>query len=148
MSEGHHVRRRQRPQPAADQRVLPGQLAELLPPGCGGPAVRAAAAARKRARVPHLESQRCSLARAANADFCLPQLNIMSFISELLQWFEMKKPDFVKPVEAVDLAGLWRLDQPAWFRWCCPLLTSFSASLRCLGVAGLHESHQREWQQV
>lgn len=33
----------------------------------------------------------------------------MSFLSELLLWFEVKKPDFVKPVLAVDLAGLWRL---------------------------------------
>lgn len=42
----------------------------------------------------------------------------MSFISELLQWFEVKKPDFVKPVEAVDLTGLWLLEkQPVWFLW-------------------------------
>lgn len=29
----------------------------------------------------------------------------MSFISELLDWFEVKRPDFVKPVQAVDLTG-------------------------------------------
>lgn len=39
------------------------------------------------------------------ADLCLPQLNIMSFVSELLQWFEMKKPEFVQPVQSVDLTG-------------------------------------------
>lgn len=61
VSEGHHVRRRQRLQPAADQSVLPEQLTELLPPGGGGPAVRAAAAARKRARVPQLVEQSCGL---------------------------------------------------------------------------------------
>lgn len=43
-----------------------------------------------------------------NPVFCSPQLNIMSFISELLQWFEVKKPDFVQPVQATDLTGVCR----------------------------------------
>uniref|UniRef100_A0A3Q3FLD5 Calmodulin-regulated spectrin-associated protein 3-like n=1 Tax=Kryptolebias marmoratus TaxID=37003 RepID=A0A3Q3FLD5_KRYMA len=30
-------------------------------------------------------------------------LNIMSFIAELLEWFEVKKPDFVKPIQPIDL---------------------------------------------
>ncbi|XP_029999090.1 calmodulin-regulated spectrin-associated protein 3-like isoform X2 [Sphaeramia orbicularis] len=33
-------------------------------------------------------------------------LNIMSFIAELLEWFEVKKPDFVKPLQAVDLTDI------------------------------------------
>ncbi|XP_056890710.1 calmodulin-regulated spectrin-associated protein 3-like isoform X2 [Takifugu flavidus] len=33
-------------------------------------------------------------------------LNIMSFISELLHWFEVKKPDFVQPVQATDLTDV------------------------------------------
>lgn len=120
VSEGHHVRRRQRLQPAADQRVLPEQLRELLPPGSGGPALRPAAAARKRARLSHLLRQSCRLAQKSNADVCPPQLNIMSFISELLRWFEVKKPDFVKPVQAIDLSGLWTTNQlasPSILEW-------------------------------
>lgn len=30
----------------------------------------------------------------------------MSFIAELLEWFEIKKPDFVQPIQAVDLTGV------------------------------------------
>uniref|UniRef100_G3Q8P5 Calmodulin regulated spectrin associated protein family member 3 n=1 Tax=Gasterosteus aculeatus TaxID=69293 RepID=G3Q8P5_GASAC len=30
-------------------------------------------------------------------------LNIMSFVAELLEWFEVKKPDFVQPMEPLDL---------------------------------------------
>ncbi|KAM8878935.1 calmodulin-regulated spectrin-associated protein 3-like isoform 3-T3 [Spinachia spinachia] len=30
-------------------------------------------------------------------------LNIMSFVAELLQWFEVKKPDFVQPAQPLDL---------------------------------------------
>ncbi|CAJ1053881.1 calmodulin-regulated spectrin-associated protein 3-like isoform X3 [Xyrichtys novacula] len=33
-------------------------------------------------------------------------LNIMSFIAELLEWFEVKKPDFVKPIQPVDLTDV------------------------------------------
>ncbi|XP_065811780.1 calmodulin-regulated spectrin-associated protein 3-like isoform X3 [Labrus bergylta] len=33
-------------------------------------------------------------------------LNIMSFIAELLEWFEIKKPDFVKPIEPIDLTDI------------------------------------------
>ncbi|XP_041839785.1 calmodulin-regulated spectrin-associated protein 3-like isoform X2 [Melanotaenia boesemani] len=33
-------------------------------------------------------------------------LNIMSFMSELLDWFEVKKPDFVKPVQPIDLTDV------------------------------------------
>ncbi|KAM6941296.1 calmodulin-regulated spectrin-associated protein 3-like [Lycodopsis pacificus] len=33
-------------------------------------------------------------------------LNIMSFVAELLEWFEVKKPDFVRPVQPVDLADV------------------------------------------
>lgn len=29
----------------------------------------------------------------------------MSFICELLEWFEVKRPDFVKPIQAIDLTG-------------------------------------------
>ncbi|XP_061736393.1 calmodulin-regulated spectrin-associated protein 3-like isoform X2 [Nerophis ophidion] len=36
----------------------------------------------------------------------LLHLNIMSFVSELLEWFEIKKPDFVRPVQAVDLTDV------------------------------------------
>lgn len=143
MSEGHHVRRRQRLQPAADQRVLREQLAELLPPGCGGPAVRAAAAARKRAHSSRLVSVR---SRSLNRILCAPQLNIMSFVSELLQWFEVKKPDFVQPVQATDLTGLEY--QTATFLQYRRVLTSFSTSPRCLRVTRLYKSHQRERQQV
>ncbi|KAL3996819.1 cell division control protein 42 [Sarotherodon galilaeus] len=33
-------------------------------------------------------------------------LNIMSFIAELLEWFEIKKPDFVQPVQPIDLTDV------------------------------------------
>ncbi|XP_041641378.1 calmodulin-regulated spectrin-associated protein 3-like [Cheilinus undulatus] len=33
-------------------------------------------------------------------------LNIMSFIAELLEWFEVKKPDFVKPIQPIDLTDI------------------------------------------
>ncbi|KAK2817359.1 hypothetical protein Q5P01_025550 [Channa striata] len=33
-------------------------------------------------------------------------LNIMSFIAELLEWFEIKKPDFVQPIQPVDLTDV------------------------------------------
>ncbi|XP_042341135.1 calmodulin-regulated spectrin-associated protein 3-like isoform X3 [Plectropomus leopardus] len=33
-------------------------------------------------------------------------LNIMSFIAELLEWFEIKKPDFVKPIQPIDLTDV------------------------------------------
>ncbi|XP_034043540.1 calmodulin-regulated spectrin-associated protein 3-like isoform X2 [Thalassophryne amazonica] len=33
-------------------------------------------------------------------------LNIMSFIAELLDWFEVKKPDFVQPIQPVDLTDI------------------------------------------
>ncbi|KAM3624042.1 uncharacterized protein V6R79_018434 [Siganus canaliculatus] len=33
-------------------------------------------------------------------------LNIMSFISELLEWFEVKKPDFVQPIHPIDLTDM------------------------------------------
>jgi hypothetical protein len=33
------------------------------------------------------------------------QVNIMSFIAELLGWFEVHKPDFVKPLLPLDLTG-------------------------------------------
>ncbi|MEQ2170460.1 hypothetical protein GOODEAATRI_000488, partial [Goodea atripinnis] len=33
-------------------------------------------------------------------------LNIMSFIAELLEWFEVKKPDFVKPIQPIDLTDV------------------------------------------
>ncbi|XP_077379474.1 calmodulin-regulated spectrin-associated protein 3-like isoform X9 [Festucalex cinctus] len=36
----------------------------------------------------------------------LLHLNIMSFVAELLEWFEIKKPDFVKPIQAVDLTDV------------------------------------------
>ncbi|XP_077574663.1 calmodulin-regulated spectrin-associated protein 3-like [Stigmatopora nigra] len=36
----------------------------------------------------------------------LLHVNIMSFVAELLEWFEIKKPDFVKPVEAIDLTDI------------------------------------------
>lgn len=29
----------------------------------------------------------------------------MSFICELLEWFEVKRPDFVQPIQAIDLTG-------------------------------------------
>lgn len=96
-----------------------------------------------------------------------PQLNIMSFISELLEWFEVKKPDFVKPIQPINLTGLWLPkcywehfsniviltvdylinkyhtdDQP--LKLPCLLFMSF----RCLKVTGLYKSCQREQQQV
>ncbi|XP_028299868.1 calmodulin-regulated spectrin-associated protein 3-like isoform X2 [Gouania willdenowi] len=38
-------------------------------------------------------------------------LNIMSFMAELLNWFEVKKPDFVKPLQPIDLTDVsWLLD--------------------------------------
>ncbi|XP_044203551.1 calmodulin-regulated spectrin-associated protein 3-like isoform X1 [Thunnus albacares] len=36
----------------------------------------------------------------------LLHLNIMSFIAELLEWFEVKKPDFVKPIQPIDLTDV------------------------------------------
>ncbi|XP_063736801.1 calmodulin-regulated spectrin-associated protein 3-like isoform X2 [Eleginops maclovinus] len=36
-------------------------------------------------------------------------LNIMSFIAELLDWFEVKKPEFVQPVQPIDLTDVSRL---------------------------------------
>ncbi|XP_078131608.1 calmodulin-regulated spectrin-associated protein 3-like [Sander vitreus] len=33
-------------------------------------------------------------------------LNIMSFIAELLEWFEVKKPDFVQPMQPIDLSDV------------------------------------------
>ncbi|XP_035038006.2 calmodulin-regulated spectrin-associated protein 3 isoform X2 [Hippoglossus stenolepis] len=33
-------------------------------------------------------------------------LNIMSFIAELLDWFEVKKPDFVQPIQPIDLTDI------------------------------------------
>ncbi|KAM9314968.1 calmodulin-regulated spectrin-associated protein 3-like [Pholidichthys leucotaenia] len=33
-------------------------------------------------------------------------LNIMSFIADLLEWFEVKKPDFVRPVQPIDLTDV------------------------------------------
>ncbi|XP_018537996.1 calmodulin-regulated spectrin-associated protein 3 isoform X1 [Lates calcarifer] len=36
----------------------------------------------------------------------LLHLNIMSFIAELLEWFEVKKPDFVQPIQPVDLTDV------------------------------------------
>lgn len=39
----------------------------------------------------------------------------MSFISELLQWFEVKRPDFVQPVQATDLTGVCRLGRQTDF---------------------------------
>lgn len=42
-----------------------------------------------------------------NQTCSFPQLNIMSFISELLEQFEVKKPDFVKPIQPVNLTGSW-----------------------------------------
>ncbi|XP_037328567.2 calmodulin-regulated spectrin-associated protein 3-like isoform X1 [Pungitius pungitius] len=42
-------------------------------------------------------------------------LNIMSFVAELLEWFEVKKPDFVQPIQPLDLtdaAGLLDCTSP------------------------------------
>uniref|UniRef100_A0A096M016 Calmodulin regulated spectrin associated protein family member 3 n=1 Tax=Poecilia formosa TaxID=48698 RepID=A0A096M016_POEFO len=39
-------------------------------------------------------------------------LNMMSFIAELLEWFEVKKPDFVKPIQPIDLTGLLDCTSP------------------------------------
>ncbi|XP_040002200.1 calmodulin-regulated spectrin-associated protein 3-like [Xiphias gladius] len=36
----------------------------------------------------------------------LLHLNIMSFIAELLEWFEVKKPDFVQPAQPIDLTDV------------------------------------------
>ncbi|XP_069386130.1 calmodulin-regulated spectrin-associated protein 3-like isoform X2 [Paralichthys olivaceus] len=33
-------------------------------------------------------------------------LNIMSFVAELLEWFEVKKPDFVQPIQPIDLTDI------------------------------------------
>ncbi|XP_028270768.1 calmodulin-regulated spectrin-associated protein 3-like [Parambassis ranga] len=33
-------------------------------------------------------------------------LNIMGFIAELLEWFEVKKPDFVQPIQPIDLTDI------------------------------------------
>ncbi|XP_054460437.1 calmodulin-regulated spectrin-associated protein 3-like [Anoplopoma fimbria] len=33
-------------------------------------------------------------------------LNIMSFVAELLEWFEVKKPDFVQPIQPIDLTDV------------------------------------------
>ncbi|XP_031695765.1 calmodulin-regulated spectrin-associated protein 3-like isoform X2 [Anarrhichthys ocellatus] len=35
-----------------------------------------------------------------------PQLNIMSFVAELLEWFEVKKPDFVQPIQPIDFTDV------------------------------------------
>ncbi|XP_049577681.1 calmodulin-regulated spectrin-associated protein 3-like isoform X3 [Syngnathus scovelli] len=36
----------------------------------------------------------------------LLHLNIMSFVAELLEWFEVKKPDFVQPIQSIDLTDV------------------------------------------
>ncbi|XP_061686374.1 calmodulin-regulated spectrin-associated protein 3-like isoform X2 [Syngnathoides biaculeatus] len=36
----------------------------------------------------------------------LLHLNIMNFVAELLEWFEIKKPDFVQPIQAIDLTDV------------------------------------------
>ncbi|XP_053710853.1 calmodulin-regulated spectrin-associated protein 3-like isoform X2 [Synchiropus splendidus] len=36
----------------------------------------------------------------------LLHMNIMSFIAELLEWFEVKKPEFVQPVQPIDLTDI------------------------------------------
>ncbi|XP_061627866.1 calmodulin-regulated spectrin-associated protein 3-like isoform X2 [Phyllopteryx taeniolatus] len=36
----------------------------------------------------------------------LLHLNIMSFVAELLEWFEIKKPDFVQPIQTIDLTDV------------------------------------------
>ncbi|XP_038568763.1 calmodulin-regulated spectrin-associated protein 3-like isoform X1 [Micropterus salmoides] len=33
-------------------------------------------------------------------------LNIMSFVAELLEWFEVKKPDFVQPIQPINLTDV------------------------------------------
>ncbi|XP_075941437.1 calmodulin-regulated spectrin-associated protein 3-like [Anarhichas minor] len=33
-------------------------------------------------------------------------LNIMSFVAELLEWFEVKKPDFVQPIQPIDFTDV------------------------------------------
>ncbi|XP_074521405.1 calmodulin-regulated spectrin-associated protein 3-like isoform X4 [Halichoeres trimaculatus] len=33
-------------------------------------------------------------------------LNIMSFLAELMEWFEVKKPEFVKPIQPIDLTDV------------------------------------------
>ncbi|KAJ3614078.1 hypothetical protein NHX12_017655 [Muraenolepis orangiensis] len=35
-----------------------------------------------------------------------PQVNIVSFVAELLDWFELQKPEFVQPIEPLDLTDL------------------------------------------
>lgn len=34
------------------------------------------------------------------------QANIMSFVAELLNWFEVRRPEFVQPLEPLDLEGI------------------------------------------
>ncbi|XP_077460558.1 calmodulin-regulated spectrin-associated protein 3-like isoform X2 [Stigmatopora argus] len=54
----------------------------------------------------HLQS--CCLLPLEDLLYAPPLLhvNIMSFVAELLEWFEIKKPDFVRPVEAIDLTDI------------------------------------------
>ncbi|XP_019717313.1 calmodulin-regulated spectrin-associated protein 3-like isoform X5 [Hippocampus comes] len=52
--------------------------------------------------------QSCCLLRLEDLLYAPPllHLNILSFVAELLEWFEVKKPDFVQPIQAIDLTDI------------------------------------------
>ncbi|KAM4595651.1 calmodulin-regulated spectrin-associated protein 3-like isoform 1-T1 [Fundulus diaphanus] len=52
--------------------------------------------------------QSCCLLAVEDLLYAPPalHLNIMSFIAEMLEWFEVKKPDFVKPIQPIDLTDV------------------------------------------
>ncbi|XP_051940164.1 calmodulin-regulated spectrin-associated protein 3-like isoform X3 [Hippocampus zosterae] len=52
--------------------------------------------------------QNCCLLRLEDLLYAPPllHLNILSFVAELLEWFEIKKPDFVQPIQAIDLTDI------------------------------------------
>ncbi|XP_029949407.1 calmodulin-regulated spectrin-associated protein 3-like [Salarias fasciatus] len=52
--------------------------------------------------------QSCCLLAVEDLLYAPPalHLNIMSFVAELLEWFEVKKPDFVQPTQPIDLTDI------------------------------------------
>lgn len=87
------------------------------------------------------------------------QLNIMCFMAELLNWFEVQKPDFVQPSLTLDLTGItqthtcthehkhthtWTHRHQYPSNW----MLIYTCVLRCFWSGWLYEPHEWEQQQV
>lgn len=76
----------------------------------------------------------------------------MSFISELLDWFEVKRPDFVKPIQAIDLTGTTLAECREVVRRStnhgCKLQCLYPVSFRYLWSIRLYKSSQCKWKEV